>query len=89
MAKTKKKGKKPGPTWHDVNQARKEGQDIGIDMALTILLTVERDKRGMTDEEEMFLMDHVAKLSSEIEEGRITMRDLKMVHLKEYRTDLR
>lgn len=89
MPKDKKKGKKPGPTWHDVNCARKEGRDEGIDIALTILLTVERDKCDMSDEKEMFLMDEMAKLSSEIDEGRITLRDLKMVHLKEYRTDLR
>ena len=89
MPKDKKKGKKPGPTWADVNRAKKEGRDEGIDMALTILLTVERDKRGMSDEDELFLMDEMAKLSSEIEEGRITLRDLKMVHLKEYKTDLR
>lgn len=89
MPKDKKKGKKPGPTWADVNRARKEGKNEGIDMALTILLTVERDKMGMTDEEEMYLMDEMAKLSSEIAENRISIRDLKMVHLKEYRTDLR
>lgn len=89
MPKDKKKGKKPAPTWHDVNAARREGRNEGIDIALTILLTVERDNFDMSDEKEMFMMDQMAKLSSEIEEGRITLRDLKMVHLKEYRTDLR
>ena len=72
-----------------MNTARRDGRNEGIDIALTILLTVERDNFDMSDEKEMFMMDQMAKLSSEIEEGRITLRDLKMVHLKEYRTDLR
>lgn len=89
MPKTKKKGKKPGPTWADVNLARKQGQDEGVDLALTILMTVQRDKFGMTDEEEDIFMKEMVKLQEELNEGRISIRDLKMVHLKEYGTDLR
>lgn len=89
MPKSKKKGKKNAPTWADVNEARRKGRDEGVDLALTILMTVQRDKIGMTDEEEDYFMKEMVKLQDELKEGRISLRDLKMVHLREYGTDIR
>ena len=81
MPKDKRK-RKPPPTWADVTAARNEG----VDNAMTIVLTVLRDNFAFTDEETEAFMTRIAKLSAEIAEGRITVKDLKKVQLKEYMT---
>lgn len=85
MSKSKKKGKKPGPTWFDVNEARREG----VELSFAICVTVLRDKCGFDDEQLQEYMKHLATYSTAVRDGVVNKADLIRVNMEEYNTDLR
>lgn len=80
MAQTKKKGKKPNPTWADIGKA----QTDGCNLAVTICMTVLYDKFGFDNDEIVRFWNETAGLSQEIKDGRIYVGDLLRVLKEEY-----
>lgn len=76
--------KKRHPTWHDVSEAKNQG----VELALTIVLTVLRDNFSFDEDQTIDFMNRIGKLSEEIKEGRVNVKDLKRVQLEEYNTQL-
>lgn len=85
MPKSKKGGKKPAPTWFDVNEARRKG----VDLAFAICVTVLRDKCGFDDEQLQEYMKHLGTYSTAVRDGVVNVKDLIRVNMEEYNTDLR
>lgn len=83
MAEIKRK-KQRHASWADVTRARRRG----VDTAEAIFLTVMADKYGWDNDQIAELYGNVAKLSSEIVEGRINLKDLAGVLRDEYKITL-
>lgn len=77
--------KKNGPTWFDVNEAKRKG----VDMGLTFCVTVLTDKMGFDQDKVVEFMQGVANLSESVTQGRVNLKDLKSVQLEEYLMDFR
>ena len=76
-AKVKKVNPRRRPvTEADVRKAKKEALSKAVDTAWAILFTVLRDKEGMDNEHLHRVWDHVNKLSVEISESRVSVKDL-------------
>lgn len=74
-------------TQADVDKAFYKGQDQGIRLAIVIFLTVLLDKfNGAEYIKDVW--DHCNKLSEEIAEGRVNLRELVEVMHDEYDIDL-
>lgn len=83
---------KPNPrsvprTQADVDRAFLKGQDQGIKLAIVIFLTVLLDKFNGADYIQE-VWDACNKLSEEIAEGRVNLRELVDVMMDEYNIDL-
>ena len=74
-------------TQKDVDRAFQRGQDQGIKLAIVIFLTVILDKYEGKDYIESIWKD-CNKLSEEIAEGRVNLRELMDVMKGEYNVDL-
>ncbi|MBQ0037836.1 MAG: hypothetical protein KBS74_04095 [Clostridiales bacterium] len=71
-------------SWADVTRARHRG----VDTAEAIFLTVLSDKYGWGGDQMSEFYAQAAKLSQEIVEGRINVKDLANVLRDEYQIDL-
>ena len=80
MPQKKKKGKKPNPSWMNISEAYTKGVDLAITMAMTVLY----DKFCFNHEQMAHFWDYVASLSQEIKDGTVNSSDLKKVLAEEY-----
>ena len=83
---------KPNPrsiprTQADVDRAFYKGQDQGIKLAIVIFLSVILDKFNGEDYIKE-IWEHCNKLSEEIAEGRVNLRELMDVMVDEYGIEL-
>lgn len=80
--KTKINPRKRPATQADVERAKREAIDQAIDVGWAISITVLRDKFGFGSVRIHRYWDELQKLSEEIAEGRVSVRDL-MTAIKE------
>lgn len=89
----KTRSTKPNPrnrprTQADVDRAFLKGQDQGIKLAIVIFLSVILDKFNGEDYIKE-IWEYCNKLSEEIAEGRVNLRELMDVMQDEYNVDLK
>lgn len=83
MPKHKKINPRRRPaTMADIERAKKDLMNRLVDYAWSIMFMVLRDKEGFEPEDLKRVWEEIKKLSSEVNEGRVTIPDLKTV-LKE------
>lgn len=73
----------------DVNRAKSKASDSAVHLAMAIFLTVLLDDFDFTNEQITHAWDRMNKLSQEVAEKRVNVRDLLMVLRDEYNIDLR
>ena len=81
--------KKPNPrkrpaTQADVVKAKKQATDEAVSLAMTIFLTVLKDKNGFSNEELQDTWENVESLSASIRDGYVSVYDLRTVLREEY-----
>lgn len=81
--------KKPNPrkrpaTQADVEKAKKQATDDAVRLAMTIFLTVLKDKNGFSNEELSDTWANVESLSESIRDGYVSIYDLRAVLREEY-----
>ena len=68
----------------DVEKAKKQATDEAVSLAMTIFLTVLKDKNGFSNEELQDTWDNVENLSASIRDGYVSIYDLRTVLREEY-----
>ena len=81
--------KKPNPrkrpaTQADVEKAKKQATDDAVSLAMTIFLTVLKDKNGFSNEELQDTWANIESLSASIRDGYVSIYDLRTVLREEY-----
>ena len=71
-------------TQADVAKAKKQATDEAISLAMTIFLTVLKDKNGFSNEELQDTWKNVENLSESIKDGYVNVYDLRTVLREEY-----
>lgn len=71
-------------TQADVAKAKKQATDDAISLAMTIFLTVLKDKNGFSNEELQNTWKNVENLSESIKDGYVNVYDLRTVLREEY-----
>lgn len=71
-------------TQADVAKAKKQATDDAISLAMTIFLTVLKDKNGFSNEELQDTWKNVENLSESIKDGYVNVYDLRIVLREEY-----
>ena len=71
-------------TQADVVKAKKQATDEAISLAMTIFLTVLKDKNGFSNEELQDTWKNVENLSDSIKDGYVNVYDLRIVLRDEY-----
>ena len=71
-------------TQADVEKAKKQATDEAVSLAMTIFLTVLKDKNGFSNEELQDTWDNVENLSESIKDGYVSVYDLRTVLREEY-----
>ena len=71
-------------TQADVAKAKKQATDDAISLAMTIFLTVLKDKDGFSNEELQDTWKNVENLSDSIKDGYVNVYDLRIVLREEY-----
>lgn len=73
-------------TQEDVDRAYARGLKEGCDQSTVIIMSVLLDKFSF-EEQSTELWSHIAKLSEEVLEGRVSVADLRTVLREEYNYD--
>ena len=68
----------------DVVKAKKQATDEAVSLAMTIFLTVLKDKNGFSNEELQDTWANVENLSASIRDGYVSIYDLRTVLREEY-----
>lgn len=76
---------KQHPTWHDVTAAK----SVGFNSALTLSLTVLKDKMDFDNDRICEFMGHFESLGQSIKDGYVNVADLNKVLRDEYQIDFR
>lgn len=71
-------------TQADVAKAKKQATDEAVSLAMTIFLTVLKDKNGFSNEELLDTWKNVENLSESITDGYVNIYDLRTVLREEY-----
>lgn len=71
-------------TQADVEKAKKQATDEAVSLAMTIFLTVLKDKNGFSNEELLDTWKNVESLSDSIKDGYVNVYDLRIVLREEY-----
>lgn len=71
-------------TQADVEKAKKQATDEAVSLAMTIFLTVLKDKNGFSNEELQDTWANVESLSASIRDGYVSIYDLRTVLREEY-----
>ena len=71
-------------TQADVAKAKKQATDEAVSLAMTIFLTVLKDKNGFSNEELQDTWKNVENLSDSIKDGYVNVYDLRIVLREEY-----
>ena len=71
-------------TQADVEKAKKQSTDEAVSLAMTIFLTVLKDKNGFSNEELQDTWENVENLSASIRDGYVSVYDLRTVLREEY-----
>ena len=71
-------------TQADVEKAKKQATNEAVSLAMTIFLTVLKDKNGFSNEELLDTWKNVESLSDSITDGYVTIYDLRTVLREEY-----
>lgn len=71
-------------TQADVEKAKKQATDEAVSLAMTIFLTVLKDKNGFSNEELQDTWENVENLSASIRDGYVSIYDLRTVLREEY-----
>lgn len=71
-------------TQADVEKAKKQATDEAVSLAMTIFLTVLKDKNGFSNEELLDTWKNVESLSESIKDGYVNVYDLRIVLREEY-----
>lgn len=71
-------------TQADVEKAKKQATDEAVSLAMTIFLTVLKDKNGFSNEELSDTWANVENLSASIRDGYVSVYDLRTVLRDEY-----
>ena len=83
MAKDKNE-KKPGKAEDDLKEKEVKAEEKACHLAMAIFLTVMKDKMGASNDEIVNAWNEWDKLSEEIKEGRVKLKDLTDVLAEEY-----
>lgn len=73
----------------DLKRATSEASDRGVKLAIAIFLMVLKDNFDFTGEQIIYAWERMDKLSQEVSEKRITVKDLTDTLYDEYNIDLR
>ena len=71
-------------TQADVEKAKKQATTEAVSLAMTIFLTVLKDKNGFSNEELLDTWKNVESLSESITDGYVNIYDLRTVLREEY-----
>lgn len=71
-------------TQADVEKAKKQATNEAVSLAMTIFLTVLKDKNGFSNEELVDTWKNVERLSESITDGYVNIYDLRTVLREEY-----
>lgn len=71
-------------TQADVDKAKKQATNEAVSLAMTIFLTVLKDKNGFSNEELLDTWKNVESLSESITDGYVNIYDLRTVLREEY-----